>query len=92
MFKKLSERVHFIGGRMEVTDWIIFKLVLAIFGIIIGMYFADFFLQYKAILWIAFLVGFIYMVYVFFGDLYVDKKENNTENMEKGEENNVDKQ
>ncbi|MDD4066719.1 MAG: hypothetical protein PHH22_01920 [Clostridia bacterium] len=92
MFKKLSERVHFIGGRMEVTDWIIFKLVLAIFGIIIGMYFADFFLQYKAILWIAFLVGFIYMVYVFFGDLYEEKKEENMETIEKGEENNVDKQ
>ena len=52
--------------KYNIFDFSSMKIGLISFGILIGAYFSDFFLQYTAILWIIFIASYIWIVYITF--------------------------
>tara|TARA_Y100000310_G_C20112277_1_gene547674 strand:+ start:140 stop:322 length:183 start_codon:yes stop_codon:yes gene_type:complete len=49
-------------GRFSMWQWAILKTSLVFFGLLIGAYFSNWVLQYQMVFWIAFIVGYIYIL------------------------------
>lgn len=49
--KKLMQTVLGAARRFNMADFAVFKVYMCIIGILLGMYFHEFFLSYKAIVW-----------------------------------------
>jgi hypothetical protein len=59
----LIERLLKAARKFTVMDYVFFKITLVAFGIILGAYFANFFLCYTTFLWIIFIFSFLWIGY-----------------------------
>jgi len=57
------ERVLSSIGRYTAWDFAFLKITLVSLGILLGTYFADFFLNYTVLLWVIFLGSYIWIMY-----------------------------
>lgn len=64
--KKFLDDIYEKISHFRVFEWTVFKVCLIVFGIILGTYFCEFFLQYIKIVWMVFLVFFIFTIYLLF--------------------------
>lgn len=58
-----TERVMRAAKKYTVWDFACLKITLLSLGILIGAYFADFFLAYAVILWPVFIFSYIWIMY-----------------------------
>ena len=49
--------------KYTVMDYACLKITLLSFGILLGAYFAQFFLSYTSFLWVVFIVSFLWIMY-----------------------------
>lgn len=61
--KGFIERSINAARKYTVWDFAIFKFCLISLGILFGVYFAQFFQNYMALLWIVFIVSYVYIMY-----------------------------
>jgi hypothetical protein len=59
----LIERLLKAARKFTVMDYVCFKITLVSLGIILGAYFANFFLSYTFFLWVVFIVSFLWIGY-----------------------------
>jgi len=52
-----------VAASYNAWDWGWLKVTLIAFGILVGTYFAQFFMQYIVIVWIIFVLSYIWIVY-----------------------------
>jgi len=57
------DRVLDAAGKYTAWDFVFLKITLLFLGILIGTYFADFFLNYTALLWLVFVASYILIMY-----------------------------
>jgi hypothetical protein len=57
------ERLLKAARKFTVMDYVFFKVTLVSCGIILGAYFADFFLSYTFFLWVIFIFSFLWIGY-----------------------------
>ena len=51
------------AGKYTVMDYGFLKITLLSLGILIGAYFADFFISFTSFLWAVFIVSFLWIMY-----------------------------
>jgi hypothetical protein len=59
----LIERLLKAARKFTVMDYVCFKITLVSLGIILGAYFANFFLSHTTFLWIVFIVTYLWIGY-----------------------------
>ncbi len=59
----ILERLLHAARTYTLLDYACLKIALASFGILLGAYFADFFLRYAIWLWTFFIVSYLAIVY-----------------------------
>ncbi len=61
--KNFIDRVMRSARKYTVWDFACLKMTLFSLGILLGAYFADFFLAYTSIIWPIFIVSYIWIMY-----------------------------
>jgi len=61
--RTLIERLLKAARKYTVMDYACLKITLVSFGIILGAYFANFFLSHTAFLWVVFIVSYLWIGY-----------------------------
>lgn len=62
MITFLQRALH-AARKYTIIDFACLKITLVSFGIILGAYFTDFFLNYTSFLWIVFILSFLWVMY-----------------------------
>jgi hypothetical protein len=60
---KFIQRLLKAARKYTVMDYSFFKITLVSFGILLGAYFPQFFLNYSSLLWVVFIVSYIWNMY-----------------------------
>lgn len=60
---KFIQRLLKAARNYTVMDYVFFKITLVSFGILLGAYFAQFFLNYTSFLWVVFIVSYLWIMY-----------------------------
>lgn len=61
--KAFIDRLMNAARKFTVSDFASLKITLISIGIILGVYFAEFFRSYLMLLWIVFLVSYVWIIY-----------------------------
>ena len=59
----IIQRLLKAARNFNAVDFACLKITLISFGILLGAYFAQFFLKYTIILWVIFIVSFLWILY-----------------------------
>lgn len=57
------DRIIKAANKYTFWDYFFLKTTVLVFGILIGTYFASFFIDYTLFLWLVFLVTYVYIMY-----------------------------
>ena len=60
---KFIQRLLKVARKYTVMDYVFLKTTLVSFGILLGTYFAQYFLNYTSFLWIVFIISYLWMMY-----------------------------
>jgi len=60
---KFIQRLLKVARKYTVMDYVFFKITLVSFGILLGTYFAQFFLSFTSFLWVVFIVSYLWIMY-----------------------------
>lgn len=60
---KFIQRLLKVARNYTVMDYVFFKITLVSFGILLGTYFAQYFLSYTSFLWVVFIISYLWMMY-----------------------------
>lgn len=66
MFKQMLEKVNKVAGNLSMMNWFFLKLCLFSVGILVGSYFATFFMSYINIVWSVAVITTAYVFYIFY--------------------------